>query len=116
VRLRAAWLPQAAVAMWVLTLLGLAVLNPDRFIARENIDRYERTGTLDAWYLSTLSADAVPELDKLPGPLRDCALYDIARGLREHPDDWRSFNAARAAAAPIVSDVGSPGPGCVRRY
>lgn len=111
-RLRAGWVPQAAVAAWVVTLVGLAVLNPDRFIARENIDR---SGTLDARYLSTLSADAVPELDRLPVPLRDCALSDIARRLREDPDDWRSFNTSRATAATIVTDVREPGPECTRR-
>src|SRR5262249_28935954 len=83
--LRAGWLPRMVVATWVLTLLGLAVLNPDRFIAAQNVHRYEQTGQIDAWYLSTLSPDAAPELDRLPSQYRACALAGIARTLRENP-------------------------------
>ena len=47
-------------AMGYLTTLNL--LNPDAFIVRQNLARYAETGDLDAAYLTTLSADAVPEL------------------------------------------------------
>ncbi|MAU01279.1 MAG: hypothetical protein CL608_29410 [Anaerolineaceae bacterium] len=40
----------------------LNLINPDAFIARQNLDRYEQTGDLDAAYLASLSNDAVPEL------------------------------------------------------
>jgi hypothetical protein len=116
VKLRAAWLAQAVVATWVLTLIGLAVLNPDRFIADQNVARYHRTGSLDAWYLSTLSSDAAPTLDKLQGSTRTCALSGIAADLRDEPDDWRSYNVSRTTAAPIVADLDAPGPDCYRRY
>lgn len=43
-------------------LATLNLLNPDAFIVRQNLARYAETGDLDAAYLTTLSADAVPEL------------------------------------------------------
>lgn len=51
VRLCGGWLPQAVVATGVVMLLGLAVLNPDRFMADRNIDRFERGERLDVTYL-----------------------------------------------------------------
>ncbi|BCB86030.1 DUF4153 domain-containing protein [Phytohabitans suffuscus] len=91
VRMRAGWLPQAAVGSGVAALIGLAILNPDHFIADRNVARYTDTGRIDVAYLSGLSADAVPALDRLPSTLRSCALGDVARDLaREH--DWRGWN------------------------
>ncbi|MEV4654466.1 DUF4173 domain-containing protein [Micromonospora sp. NPDC049301] len=78
VRLRAEWLPRLVIGTAVLALLGLALVNPDRLIADRNVDRYLETGRLDVGYLSRLSADAVPALDRLPEPLRSCALREIA--------------------------------------
>lgn len=43
-------------------LATLNLLNPGAFIVRENLTRYRATGDLDAAYLVTLSADAVPGL------------------------------------------------------
>ncbi|MCA9942753.1 MAG: DUF4173 domain-containing protein, partial [Anaerolineales bacterium] len=40
----------------------LNFINPDAFIARQNLNRYEQTGDLDAAYLASLSTDAVPQL------------------------------------------------------
>src|SRR5690606_34756713 len=77
----ARWLPGAVVATGVAMLIGLAALNPDRFIADRNIDRLEAGGSIDYEYLADLSADAVPALMRLPEPLRSCALHDIARDL-----------------------------------
>ena len=53
-------------------LISLNLINPDVFIARQNLDRYLATNDLDAAYLTTLSNDAVPQL---------------ARGLRLVKDD-----------------------------
>ncbi len=44
----------------VLLLLAVNLLNPDVFIAKKNLDRYQLTGQLDASYLGTLSDDALP--------------------------------------------------------
>lgn len=43
-------------------VMTLNLINPDTFIARQNLDRYVATGDLDAVYLANLSDDAVPQL------------------------------------------------------
>ncbi|HEX8627933.1 MAG TPA: DUF4173 domain-containing protein, partial [Catenuloplanes sp.] len=102
VRLRGAWLPRAVLGTAVATLLGLVVLNPDRFIAERNVDRFADTSAIDLDYLGRLSADAVPALSGLPAELRGCVLADIAAGLAGEPDDWRGWNAARAEARRLL--------------
>ncbi|PZG01566.1 DUF4153 domain-containing protein, partial [Micromonospora deserti] len=100
IRLRAGWLPRLVLATAVLALLGLAVADPDRLIAERNVDRYLETGRLDVGYLAGLSADAAPVLDRLPEPLRSCALRDIALEL---PDDGvRTWNLGRARARDLL--------------
>ena len=106
----------------MLALLGLAVVNPDRLIADRNVDRYygqnvdQNTGKgrIDLEYLSRLSADAVPALDRLPDPLRDCALREIAQDLTDNPDDWRGTNLGRRAAWKLLRAAPVTGPG--QRY
>jgi hypothetical protein len=104
IRLRAGWLAQAVAASAAASLLGLALLNPDQFIADRNIDRYQRINRIDVYYLSRLSADAAPALDRLPAPLRACALSRIAEDLAASPDDWRSANLGRARAREVIAD------------
>jgi hypothetical protein len=54
--------------IWGAFVAGLACMaalnlaNPDALIARANIERYQTTGDLDAYYLNRLSADAMPEI------------------------------------------------------
>jgi hypothetical protein len=104
VRLRGAWLPTAAAGAAVVALLGLVALNPDRFIADRNVDRYAEIERIDTRYLSTLSADAVPALDRLPGDLRDCVLSPIHRRLERRTDnDWYEANLARRQAREILN-------------
>ncbi|OJF11491.1 hypothetical protein BG844_25985 [Couchioplanes caeruleus subsp. caeruleus] len=103
VRLRAAWLPRTVVAAGVLALLGLAAANPDRVIADHNVTRYEKTGKIDTSYLSQLSADAVPALDRLPASSRDCALGPIALDLNIDSDDWRGWNLGRHQARDLLA-------------
>ncbi len=43
-------------------LATLNLINPDAFIAQQNLARYQRTNDLDAAYLTRLSDDAVPQL------------------------------------------------------
>lgn len=101
-RLRAGWLARAVIGTGVLLLLGLVVINPDGLIAERNIERYHRINRIDTTYLSRLSADAVPALDRLTGEDRDCALQPIAVGLGEHPDDWRGWNYGRTHARDLL--------------
>ena len=101
IRLRGRWVPQAALAATVAALLGLAVLNPDAFIAQQNVKRYlvDHDHQLDLSYLSTLSADAVPALAELPQPYRSCVLAALNHQLYgERRDAWPEWNLGRATA------------------
>ncbi len=106
IRLRAAWLPRAVVALGVLALLGLAAANPDRMIAERNVTRFAETGRIDLPYLANLSADAVPALDRLAGidpARRDCVLQELHRTLRADPDDWRGWSHGRESARALLA-------------
>ncbi|MGI5850465.1 MAG: DUF4173 domain-containing protein [Christensenellales bacterium] len=59
----------------------IVALNPELFVARQNIERYEKTGKIDTAYLFMLSGDAL------------CEACDFAQGHPEMFDD-----AARDAA------------------
>ncbi|MER7460986.1 DUF4153 domain-containing protein [Micromonospora sp. NPDC126480] len=104
-RLRGGWIPGGTVALTVVMLLGLAILNPEGYAAGRNIDRYEQTGRIDAWYLRALSADATPALTGLPDPARRCTLSWIAEDLRE-PDPWYAWNLGRVRARQALERVG----------
>ncbi|MET8122728.1 DUF4153 domain-containing protein [Micromonospora sp. NPDC005189] len=99
-RLRADWLPRLVIGTAVLALLGLALVNPDRLIADRNVDRYLETGRLDVSYVSGLSADAVPALDRLPEPMRTCALREIAFELPR--DGFWATNIGRERARSVL--------------
>lgn len=102
-----------ALRMFTSGLIFLAFLNffnPDAFIARQNISRYKETGKLDAWYLSRLSADAVPETIKILD-LKDQDLgRDFAAGAYwqwqnelKPTGDWQSTNLSRRHAYRLLS-------------
>jgi hypothetical protein len=115
VRLRGGWLPRAVLGTGLAALLVVAAVNPDGFIADRNVDRYLRTGDLDTRYLSTLSLDAVPALDRLPAGPRDCALWRLYAGLDDPGDDWRSWNLDRQRARTVLtSRPASPTVACFR--
>jgi hypothetical protein len=107
---RSTWLPSAIVGTAVLALLGIAVLNPDRYIAEQNAIRFADTGYIDLYYMRDLSADAVPALDRLPEPYRSCVLDEVNRELEnsEADEEWRHWNLGRAQARWILADYVSP--------
>jgi len=100
VRLRGAWVPWVALLTGAGMLLGLAAVNPDAYIAERNIERFEETGRIDWYYLSGLSADAVPVLADLPKRYRACALPAVAPS-----DDWLGWNLGRARADAALSSL-----------
>jgi len=115
VALRAAWLPRFALLSGVVALLGLAVVNPDAWIADRNLERYAETGRVDWSYLQGLSDDAVPTLsEQLPEDVAHCALA----GREAASDDWLEWNLGRARAADVLegsaaadeSSAGCPEP------
>ncbi|WP_231995464.1 DUF4173 domain-containing protein [Mycobacterium sp. 1274756.6] len=95
VRMSGRWLPHAVLHAGALAVLGLALINPDRFIAEHNIDRAARTGQLDTAYLGQLSPDALPAVAALPEPTRRCVQAEIgAVGI----EPWYQFNLSRHRA------------------
>ncbi|MGW4717151.1 DUF4153 domain-containing protein [Nocardia sp. NPDC004260] len=95
-RLRRAWLPRAVLGTAMATLLALAVVDPERLIAEENIDRWQRGKALDTEYLVTLSPDIMPATERLPEPLRADVRARLRADLGE--DSWQSWNLSRARA------------------
>ncbi|MEU1128183.1 DUF4173 domain-containing protein, partial [Streptomyces sp. NPDC005899] len=90
-------LPRAVAVSAAAGVLVFGLVSPDGLIAEQNVRRHDDGGTIDIGYLQGLSADAVPALDKLPEPLRSCALEDIARSLAASQAPWyaTSFGEAR---------------------
>jgi len=93
--LRATWLPRAALLTGAGALLGLALVNPDAWVAERNLDRYAETGKVDWPYLQDLSADMVPALEDQPADVVACALM----GQTAVDDDWLEWNLGRHRAA-----------------
>ncbi len=65
----------------VLLLFTMNVINPDAFIAKKNIARYEKTTELDTRYLAQLSDDAIPVtvnlLDSADIEIKDSFLKEL---------------------------------------
>jgi len=97
--LRGQWLPRMALLTGAALLLGLAIANPDAWIARHNIERYEATGKIDFSYLRGLSLDAAPVLVALPPEQAACALGDPSPSR----DSWTGWNLARARAGDALA-------------
>ncbi|HEX4976907.1 MAG TPA: DUF4173 domain-containing protein [Nocardioides sp.] len=93
-RLDGWWLPRAALLSGAATVLGLALANPDGYVAARNVELFAETGRLDPAYLGSLSDDAVPALRELPAAVRIC-LLDAA----DRDDDWLEWNLGRSRAA-----------------
>jgi len=88
-------------------ILLINVINPDALIARTNLDRLEEGKRFDAYYLTTLSADAAPVLfEALPEIPEERLLIQgdfsaeqaIVRRWREGETDWRTWNLSRERA------------------
>ncbi|GAA2845164.1 hypothetical protein Acy02nite_46450 [Actinoplanes cyaneus] len=105
IRIRAPWLPRAAIATGVLALIGLAVANPDLRIAQNQLHR--PADRIDIGYLATLSPDAVPAVAAMSGAAdRSCILYLISLDMGE--DDWRTWNLDRSRARDLIGDHPHP--------
>jgi hypothetical protein len=104
IRWNGSWIPQISVGLTVVLLLTLAVLNPEDYVARRNIERYQQVGKIDAWYLRALSADATPALTQLPDPVRRCVLSWINRDLKD-PDPWYGWNLGRQRARDALGQL-----------
>ncbi|HVQ44071.1 MAG TPA: DUF4173 domain-containing protein [Candidatus Saccharimonadia bacterium] len=90
----------------IVFLAALNVLNPDAFIARQNLDRFHQTGKLDGVYFGGLSEDALPEvktaIDVTTGDTKQQLIDSLAT--RSEPSDWQSWNLARSRAGSIIDN------------
>jgi hypothetical protein len=88
-------------AFAVIALLN--VVNPDELIVRTNVGRATTAQPLDARYVTTLSADAVPALVENLALMREAERRQVASAVlrRWSPPasvDWRTWNWSRAQA------------------
>ncbi len=104
-------LPRAVVVSAAAAVLVLAALGPEAVAASYNVDRFGRTGALDARHLGGLSADAVPAVARLPEPQRSCVLTAMQP---DSGDAWYAANLARERAAAVLREA-DLGPGAVCR-
>lgn len=94
-----------------LFLAVMNFLNPDAYIARRNIERFDATGKLDIYYLSHLSDDAIPDTIKVLNLSNDDLRKSFARELywRTQNSDspyfsqWQSLNISRMRAYKILN-------------
>ncbi|WP_114422582.1 DUF4153 domain-containing protein [Nocardioides houyundeii] len=106
------WLPRAALVLGAVGVLGLAALNPDAWVARQNLDRYAETGKLDVAYLQGLSQDAVPVIvEELPPGAARCAAPEPPPA--EESDGFWSWNLGRARAEQAREDLPTSPPSAV---
>lgn len=97
---RAGWLVPAAVRLGAAGLLGLALLNPDLYIAEHNIARTGAAAGTDLAYLGGLSADAYPALVGLPDAEFACATRSVER---LPADEWLAWNLGRERARELMA-------------
>jgi len=106
-RLEGWWLPRAALLTGAAIVLGLALVNPEGYVAGRNVELHAETGRLDTGYLGSLSDDAVPALRELPGAVRECLLEPTDRD-----DDWLEWNLGRHRAGDLTVSEKARYGGC----
>lgn len=95
-------------------LFMMNVINPDVFIAKKNLARYQTTGQLDAAYLATLSGDALPYTIHLLDDQNEDIRKSFARGLywrnnscgdcdNIREQSWKSERLNRSKAEKLLS-------------
>ena len=94
-------------------IAALHVLNPHALIARVNISRAASGAEIDAGYLRTLSADAVPTLIARLPALPEAERCQVGAMLTERwsgerQGGWRTWNLADARARRLVAQSAFP--------
>jgi hypothetical protein len=86
-------------------LIGFNILNPDSFIAQQNIQRFNETGKIDLNYLSTMSSDATLDILSVYDRVSDDdqkylqeQLSSKKNQLEEETKHWQSYNYSRMRA------------------
>src|SRR5215213_4852869 len=90
-------------------IFAINVMYPEALIASTNIDRMEDGKRFDAYYLTTLSAGAVPVLGEALPEIGDASLwkdYTVEQAVVDRWDsrqaDWRTWNLGRSRARQLV--------------
>lgn len=101
----ARWLPRAVAGSAAAAVLAFGLLSPDGMVAERNVARFETDGKIDLAYFQSLSADAVPALDRLPEPRRSCALRGINEVLSRAGDvPWYATSLGEHRARQILRE------------
>ena len=101
-------------------IVGLHALNPHALIARVNISRAAAGAEVDARYLKTLSADAVPTLIARLPALPQAERCQVAGMLEERwsgerQGGWRTWNLSDTRARRLVAELRTAcGPATVK--
>ncbi len=95
---------------WGGWLLTLNLVNPERVIVEQHLQRAAAGHEVDASYLARLGADAVPTLVRalptLPAAARDTLLAGMLRRAEGEPvSDFRSWNYGRARAQRLLATL-----------
>ncbi|MET9320461.1 DUF4173 domain-containing protein [Streptomyces sp. NPDC003038] len=101
----ARWLPRAVAGSVAAGVLAFGLMSPDGMVAERNVTRYQDDEKIDLAYLQSLSADAVPALDRLPEPHRSCALRGINNDLaRAGHVPWYAMSLGEYRARQILRE------------
>ena len=94
IKLDTTWIPRVALLSGAAFVLVIGLANPEAWVAKQNIERYNSTGKIDTYYLSTLSPDVWPTVAKgLPSDLASCVMSSPPAD-----GDWLSWNLGRQRA------------------
>lgn len=97
------WLGRTVLVSAALVTILWSVGNTSAWVAERNIDRFTATGQLDASYLSSLPADAVPTIhaSSLPEHVKACIITGTDTPFADEDAGLASWNLARDRAAGI---------------
>jgi hypothetical protein len=105
-----------ALATAFAAVLAINAVNPDAIVARTNLDRMHDGERFDAYYLTCLSADAVPVIVEALPSTREAdrrtvedSMESPSRWYRDDAD-WRSWNLGRSRARHAVEGYVTPEP------
>lgn len=100
------WVPRAALLTGALFFLGFGLMNPDAWVAQQNIDRFHATGKLDTSYLAGLGVDAIPTMvNGLDEKQAACVVGGRLLYIEEGSDDLLEWNLGRARAFSAAADA-----------
>ncbi|MCX5176379.1 DUF4173 domain-containing protein [Streptomyces virginiae] len=99
------WPARAFAGSAAAAVLAFGLLSPDGMVAERNVARFEEDAKIDLSYFQSLSADAVPGLDRLPEPQRSCALRGINDELAKAGDvPWYAMSWGEYRARQILRE------------